>query len=28
MDLFKQAFAMKIDFGAMTLQLLRAEEVH
>jgi hypothetical protein len=28
MDLFKQASAMKIDFGAMTLKLLTAEKVH
>jgi hypothetical protein len=28
MDLFKQAHAMKIDFGAMTLQLISADRAH
>jgi hypothetical protein len=28
MDLFKQASAMRIDFGAMTLKLLQTEKVH
>jgi hypothetical protein len=28
MDLFKQAAALKIDFGAMSLQLLTTDKVH